>query len=192
MKNQTSKSPNSEGTPKKMGRPRGRKSDPSYRQVTIYLPTELHNRARQMVGNSQLSADKAQRQDFSGLVEVLLREYFQTSEIPQQSQELLEMSNGLREQSAKIAAMSEEEFAEHLQKMKGSQDDVDIKPIENEREIAEFEKWAAQGLITTADFHKLVRLTTWTGELTPKECDWLIAMRKRVRSKIAGQKKPAE
>ena len=192
MKNQTSKSPNSEGTPKKMGRPRGRKSDPSYRQVTIYLPTELHNRARQMVGNSQLSADKAQRQDFSGLVESLLRDYFQTSESPKQSPELLEMSAGFQKQSAEIAVMSEEEWTEHLRKMKGSQDSEDIKPIENDREMAELEKWAAQGLITTADFHKLVRLTTWTGELTPKECDWLIATRKRVRSKIAGQKKPAE
>ena len=175
-----------------MGRPRGRKSDPSYRQVTIYLPTELHDRARQMVGNAQLSTGKAERRDFSGLVEFLLRDYFQTSESPKQSPELLEMSAGFQKQSAEIAVMSEEEWTEHLRKMKGSQDSENIKPIENDREMAELEKWAAQGLITTADFHKLVRLTTWTGELTPKECDWLIATRKRVRSKIAGQKKPAE
>jgi len=185
MKNQTSKSPNSEGTPKKMGRPRGRKSDPSYRQVTIYLPTELHDRARQMVGNAQLSTGKAERRDFSGLVEFLLRDYFQTSESPKQSLKLLEMSAGFQKQSAEIGAMSEEEWTLFSQNMSGAQETEDTEEVENDAEMAELHTWAAQGMITAAEFDKLVNLMR-PGRRTGQEVDWIISVRRRVENKNIG------
>ena len=67
-------------SPKKMGRPVGKKSDPHFRQVTIYLPTDLHDLGRDEAVRLQRSPDKAARKDFSEIVGEALRSHFQKSE----------------------------------------------------------------------------------------------------------------
>jgi hypothetical protein len=57
----------------RMGRPPGKKSDPAYRQVTVYLPVELHDRGREIVFRSR------GEKDFSEIVEEALRAYFRKS-----------------------------------------------------------------------------------------------------------------
>ena len=73
-------------SPKKMGRPVGKKSDPAYRQVTIYLPTDLHDLGRDEAMRLQRSANKAERKDFSEIVEEALRLRYQKSESLPKSQ----------------------------------------------------------------------------------------------------------
>ena len=66
--------------PKKTGRPVGKKSDPNYRQVTIYLPTDLHDLGRDEAVRLQRRPNKAERKDFSEIVEESLRLRYQKSE----------------------------------------------------------------------------------------------------------------
>ncbi len=58
-----------EASPAKIGRPKGKRSDPSYEQVTAYLPRALYKRVRLAL----MQADD--RQDFSDLVADLLTEW---------------------------------------------------------------------------------------------------------------------
>lgn len=67
-------------SPKAIGRPSGKKSDPHYRQVTIYLPIELHDKGRDLAIRAQRSPNKNDRKDFSEIVEEALRSHFQKSE----------------------------------------------------------------------------------------------------------------
>ena len=67
-------------SPKSMGRPPGKKSDPNYRQVTIYLPTDLHDLGRDEAVRLQRRPNKAERKDFSEIVEESLRLRYQKSE----------------------------------------------------------------------------------------------------------------
>ena len=66
--------------PKKTGRPVGKKSDPAYRQVTIYLPVDLHDQGRDEAVRLSRSPNKAERKDFSEIVEEALRLRYQNSE----------------------------------------------------------------------------------------------------------------
>lgn len=56
-------------TPVRLGRPPGKKSDPTYRQVTVYLPVELHEQGKLIAFQSR------GEQDFSEIVEKALRGY---------------------------------------------------------------------------------------------------------------------
>lgn len=67
-------------SPAKTGRPVGKKSDPAYRQVTIYLPTDLHDLGRDEAVRLQRSPNKTERKDFSEIVEEALRAHFRKSE----------------------------------------------------------------------------------------------------------------
>ena len=67
-------------SPKPTGRPPGKKSDPAYRQVTIYLPTDLHDLGRDEAIRLQRSPHKEERKDFSEIVEEALRAHFLRSE----------------------------------------------------------------------------------------------------------------
>lgn len=61
-----------------MGRPKGRKSDKdAYRQVTVYLPIDLHDAGRDLV-HELSKGPKEKRRDFSGIVEDALRAYLST------------------------------------------------------------------------------------------------------------------
>lgn len=53
------------GTQKRKGRPRGKRSDPGFRQVTAYLPKDLYRRVK-------LKLLEAGEQDFSELIADLL------------------------------------------------------------------------------------------------------------------------
>lgn len=64
---------------RKMGRPKGKKSDPSYAQVTVYLPADLYQQGRDEV--HRLSrGPKEQRKDFSEIVAEALRAHFRNAE----------------------------------------------------------------------------------------------------------------
>lgn len=65
---------------KPIGRPPGKKSDPAYRQVTIYLPINLHALGRDEAVRLQRSRVKAEPKDFSEIVEEALRLRYKTSE----------------------------------------------------------------------------------------------------------------
>ena len=58
-------------TPKKRGRKRGKHSDESYTQTSIYLPIELRNRVRAKLYERGM--------EMSGLVEQMLREWLHSS-----------------------------------------------------------------------------------------------------------------
>ena len=79
-KAQTAESLKVQEAPKPMGRPPGKKSDPAYRQVTIYLPTDLHDLGRDEAIRLQRSPHKEERKDFSEIVEEALRAHFLRSE----------------------------------------------------------------------------------------------------------------
>lgn len=79
-KAQTAESLKVQEAPKPMGRPPGKKSDPAYRQVTIYLPTDLHDLGRDEAVRLSRSPNKAERKNFSEIVEEALRLRCKTSE----------------------------------------------------------------------------------------------------------------
>ena len=56
----------------KMGRPRGKSSDPNYIQVTVYLRKSVHQTARKMLID--------ERRQFSDLVDELVDQWIQHSE----------------------------------------------------------------------------------------------------------------
>jgi len=59
-----------EAPPAKTGRPPGKKSDPSYTQVTVYLRKDVHHRARKLLFDD--------RRQFSDLVNELVSEWLKT------------------------------------------------------------------------------------------------------------------
>ena len=66
-----------EEAPKTRGRPRGKRSDPDYTQVTVYLPKTLHRGVR-----SKLTL---QGREFSQLVEELLAGWEKSEEARSES-----------------------------------------------------------------------------------------------------------
>jgi hypothetical protein len=68
---------NAETLKAKMGRPPGKKSDAGYRQVTVYLPVELHEQGREIAFRSRGETD------FSDIVAEALSLYFRKSETPE-------------------------------------------------------------------------------------------------------------
>ena len=65
--------------PKRAGRPagKGKKSDPTFRQVTAYIPQELHNNATialRLANQVRVDADK---EDFSELLTRLLADWYE-------------------------------------------------------------------------------------------------------------------
>jgi hypothetical protein len=57
--------------PKRMGRPRGKASDPAYRQVTVYIRRETHTAARKRLFDED--------REFSELVEDLVSKWLGTA-----------------------------------------------------------------------------------------------------------------
>ena len=57
----------SESSPKKKGRRKGKRSDPSYKQTGVYLPTELTNRVKKRLYDYDM--------DFSDLIADLLAQW---------------------------------------------------------------------------------------------------------------------
>lgn len=55
----------------KMGRPRGKKSDPAYAQVTVYIRKDSHEKAKARLF--------PERREFSELMDELLAKWLQTS-----------------------------------------------------------------------------------------------------------------
>lgn len=53
--------------PRKLGRPPGKKTDPAYRQVTVYLQEDIHRSARKLLLD--------ERRQFSDLVNHLVAEW---------------------------------------------------------------------------------------------------------------------
>ena len=60
-------------SPSKIGRPRGKKSDPDYRQVTVYLREEVHRAAKKRL----LDQDK----QFSELVDELVDQWVKSESL---------------------------------------------------------------------------------------------------------------
>ncbi len=58
-------------TPLKMGRPPGKKTDPNYTQVTVYLRKDVHNAARKLLFDD--------RRQFSDLVDDLVSRWIADS-----------------------------------------------------------------------------------------------------------------
>jgi hypothetical protein len=68
-----------EELPKRFGRPagQGKSSDPNFRQVTIYIPRELHNNATialRLANQTRIDADK---EDFSDMLTQLLANWYE-------------------------------------------------------------------------------------------------------------------
>lgn len=69
---QTKITPDNLPTPKKRGRPKGKRSDPDYEQVTAYIKKDTYRQIRIALISSPDS------QDFSELVEQLLADFLRT------------------------------------------------------------------------------------------------------------------
>lgn len=61
--------------PKKPGRPRGRRSDPNYTQISAYVPLDLYIDIQTELLKEKKSKRQRSATDVSGLVEQLLREW---------------------------------------------------------------------------------------------------------------------
>jgi hypothetical protein len=165
MDNQTAK------TLKKIGRPPGKKSDPNFRQVTVYISAELHDKSREGV------------KDFSELVEKLLRDHLQTAKRKKQSSVgnqvqsnvLMEMATKQEREIARAAVMSEEEFNQlpHC--------DDDESAARRQQEIAEYSDWAAEGLITQDECEKLIQASE-APIMNAKQSEFMMAIYRRVRT----------
>ena len=64
--------PSSATFPKKQGRPRGKRSDPDYEQVTAYIKKKTYKQTKIAL------LELEEVEDFSGLVEKLLSEWLST------------------------------------------------------------------------------------------------------------------
>jgi hypothetical protein len=65
---------------RKVGRPKGKRSDPSYVQISALVPICLHQRIKLALLEKQMSEGKSNNLDVSSLIESLLEDWLSKQE----------------------------------------------------------------------------------------------------------------